>query len=238
MKEHGVPDSRLTVIKKDLDNPKPCEYWLCQCECGNLVSVKRENLIRQDRNGTRSCGCMHQEVVKRFCQIHYNDLTNHRFGKLVCIKPVGSDKYKYTRWLCQCDCGNTCIRASRDLLDGNVKSCGCLKSFGETVIHEWLTKNNYDFEREVKFDDLKYKQYLRFDFKVYTNNGGFILIEYQGPQHYDKNNIWYSEKGALRDQMKRDYCKANNIPLFEIKDTKEEKIIEILNKILKGDDDL
>lgn len=26
MKEHGVPESRLTVIKKDLDNPKPGEY--------------------------------------------------------------------------------------------------------------------------------------------------------------------------------------------------------------------
>ena len=96
---------------------------------------------------------MHQEVVKRFCKIHYNDLTNQRFGKLVCIKPVGSDKYKYTRWLCQCDCGNTCIRASRDLLDGNVKSCGCLKSFGETVIHEWLTKNNYDFETQSLEDN-------------------------------------------------------------------------------------
>lgn len=238
MKEHGVPESRLTVIKKDLDNPKPGEYWLCQCECGNFISVKRENLIRKDHKGTRSCGCMHKEVLKRFSQIHYNDLTGQRFGKLVCIKPVGSGAYKYTLWLCQCDCGNTCTVLSRDLLDGSTKSCGCVKSFGEKIITEWLLQNNYDFEREVKFNDLIYKKHLRFDFKVYINNEQFILIEYQGPQHYDKTNIWYSEEGVLRDQMKQSYCKTNNIPLFEIKDIKEEQIIKTLNKILKGGDDL
>ena len=36
------------------------------------------------------------------------DLTGQRFGKLVVIEKAES-KNKQSRWLCQCDCGNTKI---------------------------------------------------------------------------------------------------------------------------------
>ena len=35
------------------------------------------------------------------------DLTGQRFGKLVVLSRAENDKTKHTRWLCQCDCGNT-----------------------------------------------------------------------------------------------------------------------------------
>lgn len=30
-------------------------------------------------------------------------------------------------WYCECDCGNSCLVASSNLLSGNTQSCGCLK---------------------------------------------------------------------------------------------------------------
>ena len=63
MKEHGVPDSRLTVIHRaegtKRNNGKERTRWLCLCECGNIITADASYL----RNGsTRSCGCLHKEV--------------------------------------------------------------------------------------------------------------------------------------------------------------------------------
>ena len=50
MKEHGVPDSRLTVIEylgKD--------HWKCKCECGNFHNAEYSNLVS---GKVKSCGCL------------------------------------------------------------------------------------------------------------------------------------------------------------------------------------
>ena len=232
MQDYGVPNSRLTVIGKDID-----DKWLCKCQCGNLISVKRANLIRKDTKGTRSCGCMRQEVKDKFAKLHYHNLTNQRFGKLVVMNPNGSDKNGYTYWQCQCDCGQVCMVSARDLLDGSTQSCGCLKSKGELIIAQWLTENKFSFEREYSFTDLIQIRPLRFDFKINLKNS-FILLEYQGEQHYDVTNAWYTEEGCIRDQMKRDYCKNKNILLYEINNKNEAEIISQLKLIFEGRDDL
>ena len=66
MSEHGVPDSRLTVIKRVEDYIQPCgiskAQWLCECSCPahNKVVVGGAEL----RSGnTKSCGCIHQEYL-------------------------------------------------------------------------------------------------------------------------------------------------------------------------------
>ena len=58
------------------------------------------------------------------------DLTGQRFGRLVAIKVVGTNKHRRAVWLCECDCGNM-LEVSRSSLirkDGKgTRSCGCLK---------------------------------------------------------------------------------------------------------------
>lgn len=54
------------------------------------------------------------------------DLTGQRFGKLVARSIVGQDKHKNVIWLCDCDCGRTHEVVSRALVNGSVKSCGCI----------------------------------------------------------------------------------------------------------------
>lgn len=66
MKEHDVPDSRLTVIKQanDYINPKGTHraQWLCVCSCGNEVIVEHTRL----KSGkTKSCGCYAIELRKK-----------------------------------------------------------------------------------------------------------------------------------------------------------------------------
>lgn len=67
MLEHGVPDSRLTVIKRhdDYVSPSGQHYiqWICECSCpeNNQVVVQSKHL----RYGhTKSCGCMSKEHMQ------------------------------------------------------------------------------------------------------------------------------------------------------------------------------
>ena len=60
-----------------------------------------------------------------------NDLCGQRFGRLVVVTKVAphvnpSGK-KVTRWLCQCDCGNTTIVRAESLKSGATQSCGCYR---------------------------------------------------------------------------------------------------------------
>lgn len=55
---------RLTVIKRDTNKPKGHNnkvYWICQCACGNKVSVRACELVRKNNKKTASCGCNRAE---------------------------------------------------------------------------------------------------------------------------------------------------------------------------------
>lgn len=52
------------------------------------------------------------------------DLTGQRFGRLTAAYKAAADGGR-TKWVCQCECGNTAIVASYDLRTGHTTSCGC-----------------------------------------------------------------------------------------------------------------
>jgi len=56
------------------------------------------------------------------------DITNQRFGRLIAIKLVGSDKKHGKIWECICDCGKTYNCRSTPLLSGKTQSCGCIQA--------------------------------------------------------------------------------------------------------------
>lgn len=92
------------------------------------------------------------------------------------------------------------------------------RSSGERKIRWFLTQNKIEFEEQKTFDGCKYKQLLLFDFYLPKYN---LCIEYQGRQHYEYSNWFGGEKDfelrQLRDNIKREFCKKNNIDLLEIK---------------------
>lgn len=60
----GSKFGRLTVIGENGRSKQGSVIWLCQCECGNQVSVNSSYLMT---NTTRSCGCLKkEESINRF----------------------------------------------------------------------------------------------------------------------------------------------------------------------------
>jgi len=105
--------------------------------------------------------------------------------------------------------------------DSHAKGYGCSKcqnSIGEKEIEKYLTANNLTFEQQKKFKDCKHKKELPFDFYLPDYN---LCIEFNGLQHYKVVDYWGGEVGfeerKLRDKIKMEYCKNNNIPLLIIK---------------------
>lgn len=66
---------------------------------------------------------------------NFKDLTGQTFGRLTVIERAENTKDGRARWLCRCECGNFCTVTAKLLLNGSVKSCGCL-------IHDVLLKRN------------------------------------------------------------------------------------------------
>ena len=74
MSEHGVTNSRLTVVRQTEDyvypNGKRIAQWICECNCKehNQVITTGTNLRR---GHTLSCGCLQKEIAARI-QKQYN----------------------------------------------------------------------------------------------------------------------------------------------------------------------
>lgn len=209
---------RLTVI--DIDNTKSSRetYWVCQCECGKQVSVRANSL----KNGeTRSCGCLRSEITsKRFS----NDLTGHQFGKVKVLyrtgTDVGIDGAQYARWKCQCECGTIFETRGASLSGEKTQSCGCESSRGERQIRTILNNRKINYRVQYSFDDLRSNKNwkLRFDFGLLDSNNKLVcLIEFQGIQHYiEQPQGFGKQQREVTDIQKREYCKDNNITLYEI----------------------
>lgn len=93
----------------------------------------------------------------------------------------------------------------------------CDESKGEKVIREYLENNNIEFIQEYRFDGCRYKNQLPFDFYIPNKN---LIIEFDGIQHFEVRDYFGGEKEfedtKIRDKIKNDYCKDNNINLLRI----------------------
>lgn len=93
MKEHGVPDSLLTVVCRAEDHittgGNRYTQWLCNCECGNQV-VSRTAYIKS--GNTKSCGCLTSLRAKQHIkilnqqQITHNNSNDRLYGIWINMK--------------------------------------------------------------------------------------------------------------------------------------------------------
>ncbi len=118
MWEHGVPDSKLTVIKQVEDYVRPDgrheSKWLCECNCDKRTQV--EEIGTFIKNGQRkSCGCLKIEKLKKYNQydlsgdigIGYTTNTHREFyfdledfaliKDFAWYEDISSDGYKHLR---------------------------------------------------------------------------------------------------------------------------------------------
>ena len=151
----GKVFNRLTVLERDLTKVGGAAYWICQCECGNIISVRGSNLTSTIRP-TRSCGCLTKEVNST--KIDTTSLIGKNFGRLTVIKrdtskQIGHGQASY--WICKCECGKeiSIMGTSLTRKDRPTLSCGCLKS-------DLLFKRNYKDITNQRFGMLVAKENL------------------------------------------------------------------------------
>jgi hypothetical protein len=94
----------------------------------------------------------------------------------------------------------------------------CCESRGETKIRLFLEKEKIHYIPQKKFDGCRNKHKLPFDFYLPDIN---LCVEYDGVQHFQHVKCFGDEinyyKQRMRDKIKRDFCKKNNIRLIRIK---------------------
>lgn len=212
--------SRLLVLHKDNERKTNSgSYWICECNCGNIKSVKSSSLRRGE---IQSCGCLFTEAIRRTGQAHLDDLTGKRFGLLTVIERDQEKEKSYNNvvyWKCLCDCGNVIsVRANnlRRKDENRTISCGCSKrSAGELYIANILDEANISYIQEYRFPDFPTKP---FDFAIIKNGQIVQLIEFDGEQHYKEVPQWRTTLKEIqrRDKEKNEYAAKHNIPLIRI----------------------
>lgn len=123
----GEVHGRLTVLERaeDYVSPKGKRHvrWVCECECGNVVTVTA-NQLRDVQ--VRSCGCLRREVTSRRV---LQDLTGQLFGDWVVLERA-ADNYvapcggTAVRWVVECICGTVGMVTSGNLRQRQTTSCG------------------------------------------------------------------------------------------------------------------
>ena len=228
----GQKFGRLTILETLWDK-SPVKVR-CLCDCGNKVILNKNDV---QSGHTQSCGCLHREKT-----IEANTKDWSGYVSPYGVKLIKQEEYKNNKWywLCQCGlCGKEFISIPAVIASGATSSCGCrTTSKGEQLIEEILINNHVDYKKQYSFNDCRYINVLRFDFAIMRNNEPIYLIEYNGRQHYESVEYFGGEEqfelNKLRDQIKDDYCKKNNIPLLKLPYTLtveeiKEKIIDIIN---------
>ena len=100
--------------------------WLCKCSCGVVREVEAYNL---KTGGTKSCGhnANKNRVYERKSLSEYE---GRKYGRLTAIKRaydhIKKNGCKEIMFLFRCDCGKEKILPKGQVVNGNIKSCGCL----------------------------------------------------------------------------------------------------------------
>lgn len=204
-----------------------CILYQCKCiHCGHIENVA-SNVLRSNRKHCSNCYIRKTTLI---------DMVGQEYGFLkvlsrdLSVEHTGHENDSY--WLCKCmKCGSIKSIRGVSLRKGLTKSCGCVKSHGEEIISKILTENNIIFEKEYSFDNLIYKQKLRFDFAIFNNDGTLShLVEYDGIQHFEQTNWGTLEETQFRDKIKNQYCIDNNIKLIRLSNINDITLYSIMGK--------
>lgn len=91
----GKRFGRLIALHR-LHNTKGKTKWLCICDCGNITEVKLNSLNNGD---TRSCGCLHTELMKKQFSKHGKSGTRlHRIWKNIKTRCYNENTPQFKNW--------------------------------------------------------------------------------------------------------------------------------------------
>jgi 5-methylcytosine-specific restriction endonuclease McrA len=178
----GNKYGRLFVIEFSHINKSNSAFWICECNCGNIVIVQGTKL----RSGhTKSCGCLLKDFAK---ENFFIDITGETFGYFFVEKFVSIGE-RGSQWECLCKCGNRKIVYATDLKAGHVTSCGCKR---RTILKKYEDSDKSFTERELVRQSVEYSEWRTSVFKTGNyicekcgQRGGYI--EAHHVLSFDKN---------------------------------------------------
>jgi hypothetical protein len=175
-------------------------YWLCECDCGKLVSIRQDGFKKQ-----RSCGCIRAKSL----------IVGKTFGRLTVIK-LNIDKKTHNcgaNYKCVCSCGNTVDVFLMHLNVGATRSCGCLAR--ETVIKQMTThgKSNTRLFRIWTGVKGRCNNVLAPDYSIYGGRGISICDEWHDDfvsfYNWAINNGYSDNLSIDRIDNNGNYCPDN-----------------------------
>ena len=204
---------------------------IIQCECGKIFKRPLKTIVRKTAickcdectkfysNQSKRTSC---DDIKKYLETFGYEListeckNNHELLEMKCDKGH-IFKMKFTKFYHR---GHRCPH--------------CKESKGERAILNILEKYKENYIHQYIFNDCKFKQPLRFDFYLPKYN---CCIEFDGEQHF-KIMDWFGGLDGfintkIRDTIKNEYCKSNDIELIRISYLEIEDIENILIKKLR-----
>ena len=180
-----------------------------ECKNGHIYKQDRRNLL-----------------AGKYCNRCYLDNKVFSKNKIISkFKDIHGDYYKYNfdnfknlHSIIEIKCGKGHVFSQKISNHLQGKGCPiCRESLGERMISNYLKLNNINYTRQKKFNDCKHINKLPFDFFLPEYN---ICIEYDGIQHFKPVKQFGGEKEfekvKIKDKIKTNYCKNNNIELIRI----------------------
>ncbi len=187
-------------------------HWNCECPICHKIWVVKGSHLNEPKPIAACKKCSSIKNLTKITEPFSKDLTGQRFGKLVALERLERKNNSKTYfWKCKCDCGRYCEKEAQYLINGDTKSCGCIRSIGENTIAKMLDSVNIPYEREkILFDKLRFDFFIKKDYNNY-------VIEFDGIQHFQERvNREPLEVIHKRDLLKNKYCFNNNIPIIRI----------------------
>jgi len=235
-------NNKIKLKNKWNSNENHCnENIIFICEEHGEFKSTLNMLFNQNKHGCKKCGDYYTSQNK--LKLSEEKLKNE-------VKLLSNNKYtlkentfkgvnKMATFICE-EHGEFDRKAGKVLYEGKICCPSCKGSNGELFINNFLLNNNMkeniDYYREHKFDKLIYKRNMKFDFYLPKFN---LLIEFDGKQHWDNKSKFYDKDGIIRDNLKDQFCKDNNLSLIRFIDnsktfskSKQNKIINTINNFL------
>ena len=138
------------------------------------------------------------------------DLTGQRYGRLLVLSEaerIGTKRY----WLCKCDCGKTTTVQHGNIRDGQVTSCGCLRSelsSSRNGTHHMANSPEYQAWYHMKQrcrDTAK-------DKPAYYDRGIMVCERWSGPHGFTNFLADMGKKPSLKYSIDRIDNNANYSP--------------------------
>lgn len=236
-RSNNIHNNKYDYSKFEYTNNSTKSIIICP-EHGEFLQAPAQHLSGQ---GCPQCGIIlthdkqrtpMDEFIEKCKQVHNNkyDYSN-----------VTEDDYKNYKIRIICPEHGEFIQNRKKHLF-HMQGCPyCNEPISEKIVENKLILHNIKYEKQKKFDWLKYKQPLKLDFYLPDYN---IAIECQGIQHFMPINYYYKKQTdsneisnnnfqlrCIRDDIKNKLCNEHNIKLFYYSTIKKEYKYKLYNDI-------